>query len=135
MLRWFCPASAILRRNPTCCPEVYEWRRMIFLFPLDGAVGELRHLLEISARSPKMSDDEFRTSSPDIKERRNSFRYLDTWHRGNRRAQAVGGMKQLGIKPKIVNLDPEQDSGRLARALECAPRPHRTPSQRSYLRR
>lgn len=85
---------------------------------------------EISARSPEMSNDEFVQFVADIKK---NGQLIPIWIRGTEvidGRKRLAACKQLGIKPKIVNLDPEQDSEQIARALNVL-RTHYTPSQRA----
>lgn len=77
-----------------------------------------------------MSDTEFVEFVADIAK---NGQLVPIWIRG---AEIIDGRKrfaactQLGIKPKIINLDPEQDAGQIARALNVL-RTHYTPSQRA----
>lgn len=83
---------------------------------------------EISARSPEMDAREFAEFVKDIE--RNG-QLVPIWVRGD---EVIDGRKrlaacqQLGIEPKVVNLDPDQDAEHVSRALNVL-RTHYTISQ------
>lgn len=85
---------------------------------------------KISAQSPDMSDAEFAEFVADIQK---NGQLVPIWVRG---AEIIDGRKrfaaciQLGIKPKVVNLDPQQDTDDIARALNVL-RTHYSSSQRA----
>lgn len=85
---------------------------------------------KISAQSPDMSDAEFAEFVADIQK---NGQLVPIWIRG---AEIIDGRKrfaacvQLGIKPKVVNLDPAQNTDDIARALNVL-RTHYTSSQRA----
>ena len=85
---------------------------------------------KISAQSPDMSDAEFAEFVADIQK---NGQLVPIWIRddeivdGRKRFAAC---KQLGIKPKIINLGAQQNADDVARALNVL-RTHYTPSQRA----
>lgn len=85
---------------------------------------------EISARSPDMDGREFAEFVEDV---RTNGQLVPIWIRGD---EVIDGRKrlaacrQLGIEPKVVNLDPTQDAERVSRALNIL-RTHYSPSQRA----
>lgn len=85
---------------------------------------------DISARSPDMKEKDFRAFVEDI---RATGQLVPIWVNGS---EVIDGRKrlaacrELGIEPKVVNLDPEQDAEAVARALNVL-RTHYSPSQRA----
>lgn len=85
---------------------------------------------EVSARSPDMSDREFAEFVEDI---RANGQLVPIWVRGD---EVIDGRKrlaacrQLGIEPKVINLDPSLDGERISHALNIL-RTHYAPSQRA----
>lgn len=85
---------------------------------------------EISARSPDMSENDFRAFVEDV---RLNGQLVPIWVRGSEiidGRKRMAACRELGIEPKIVNLDPEQDAEAVSRALNVL-RTHYTPSQRA----
>lgn len=84
----------------------------------------------VSAASPDMDARSFDEFVEDI---RANGQLVPIWVRGD---EVIDGRKrlaacqQLGIEPKVVNLDPEQDAERISRALNVL-RTHYSPSQRA----
>lgn len=84
----------------------------------------------VSAASPDMGEREFAEFVEDI---RANGQLIPIWVRGE---EVVDGRKrlaacqQLGVEPKVVNLDPAQDAERVSRALNVL-RTHYSPSQRA----
>lgn len=84
----------------------------------------------VSAASPDMGAQEFAEFVEDI---RANGQLVPIWVRGD---EVIDGRKrlaacqQLGIEPKVVNLDPGQDAERVSRALNVL-RTHYSPSQRA----
>lgn len=83
---------------------------------------------EISAASPDMSDDAFAAFVEDV---RQNGQLVPIWVRGG---EVIDGRKrlraceQLGVEPKVIDVNPEQDAAALSRSLNAL-RTHYTPSQ------
>lgn len=87
---------------------------------------------EVSARSPDMGDREFAEFVEDI---RVNGQLVPIWVRGD---EVIDGRKrlaacrQLGIEPKVINLDPSQNAEQVSRSLNEL-RTHYDPSQRAMI--
>lgn len=85
---------------------------------------------EISARSPDMSEEDFDAFVEDI---RANGQLVPIWIRGS---EVIDGRKRLaacqrlGVEPKVININPEQDAEAVARALNLL-RTHYSSSQRA----